>query len=215
MSKLKKDKIQSVEFNYVIAKERPCWIDDDFTLEKMRENEFARIRVFFHDNAPDQKASARAITLEQYGWNNIEKLQEALLENFEKCNRAIYTKYKGELNLKFAAVSLDKENWYETTKEKICLCTGGKKKIYSLFSHLRNVFAHSRFTIRNIEGETDFIFIFEDAYTRKWKNDKGIAQKEFDVSARMILKKTTLLKWIEIIEGGERAFARQVSLCEK
>lgn len=214
MSKLKKDKIQPVEFNYVIAKERPCWIDDDFTLEKMRENEFARIRVFFHDNTPDQKSSARAITLEQYGWADKNKLQKILLDGFKKTH-ANYPESLKKMNVKLADVGLEKENWYETTSEKICLCTSGKKKIDKLFSHLRNVFAHSRFSIRSIEGKTDFIFIFEDAYTRKLKNDKGIGQNEFDVSARMILKKTTLLKWIEIIESGERAFARQVSLCEK
>lgn len=60
----------------------------------------------------------------------------------------------------------------------------------SVFYHIRNAFAHGRFDFRILNNEK--YYIMEDAY------------KDLKVSARMILKKQTLLNWIDIIEGGEK-----------
>ena len=60
------------------------------------------------------------------------------------------------------------------------------------FSHVRNCSAHNRFAIK--PHKDDWLFILEDV------------SRDKKVSARMILKKSTLLRWIEIIEGGEKSF---------
>ena len=76
-------------------------------------------------------------------------------------------------------------------EEKICVYKKDNQLV-SVFSHIRNSLAHGRFNIIDFNSET--FFILEDSGTKN------------RVSARMILKKSTLLKWIEAIEGGEKAY---------
>ncbi|MCD8013361.1 MAG: hypothetical protein LUG99_09325 [Lachnospiraceae bacterium] len=78
-------------------------------------------------------------------------------------------------------------------KERICFHNGQKNYFLSVFYHIWNAFAHCRLNMIDDDGEC--VLILED----------GIPQKDkTKVSARMILRKSTLLKWIDIIEGGER-----------
>ena len=65
----------------------------------------------------------------------------------------------------------------------------------SMFYHIRNALAHGRMNMVDVDGEC--IFIFEDV--KKEKN-------KCKVSARMILKKSSLLQWIDIIESGQKEF---------
>ena len=65
----------------------------------------------------------------------------------------------------------------------------------SVFDHIRNSLAHGRFTI------------YEDGFIAL-ESGKNIYDKEhkknmIDVRARMILKKETIMKWIDIIESGK------------
>ena len=69
----------------------------------------------------------------------------------------------------------------------------------SVFYHLRNAFAHCRLNMIDVNGES--VFIIEDVQSSK-KRDK------LKVSARMILRKSTLLKWIDLIENGEQEYKR-------
>lgn len=62
---------------------------------------------------------------------------------------------------------------------------------------MRNAFSHGRLNMVNIDGEC--VFVIEDI-SPKCKKGKHL------VSARMILKKSTLLKWIDIIERGETEY---------
>ena len=78
-------------------------------------------------------------------------------------------------------------------KEVICFRNNKNNQFISAFYHIRNALAHGRFCIQNVNGE-DF-FAFEDVGKNK-------------VSARMILRKSTLLQWIELIEGGEKPYQR-------
>ena len=50
-----------------------------------------------------------------------------------------------------------------------------------------------------IDKDGECIFIMEDGKPNKDKT-------KFIVSARMIINKSTLLKWIDIIENGEKEF---------
>ena len=51
----------------------------------------------------------------------------------------------------------------------------------------------------DVDGEC--VFILEDMVHEK-------KQKRYKLSARMILRKNTLLKWIDLIEGGERNYEK-------
>ena len=61
----------------------------------------------------------------------------------------------------------------------------------AVFYHIRNALAHGRLAMyKHGEG---IVFILEDGVKR---GDR------FQVRSRMVLKKRTLLKWIDIIESG-------------
>ena len=77
--------------------------------------------------------------------------------------------------------------------ERICIYDVKKNQFMSVFYHIRNSLAHGRLNMVDIGGEC--IFILED-FTGRGKD-------LVKVSARMILRKNTLLKWIEIIENGQ------------
>ena len=47
----------------------------------------------------------------------------------------------------------------------------------------------------DIGATDDYVFAFEDVAKNKKKN-------RYEVTARMILRKSTLLKWIDLIEHG-------------
>lgn len=83
------------------------------------------------------------------------------------------------------------------SRERICIYDNQKNQFLSVFYHIRNALAHCRLNMINIDS--DCVFIFEDIQPNK-------NAEQLKVSARMILRKSTLLKWIEIIENGENEY---------
>ena len=91
-------------------------------------------------------------------------------------------------------VNLQKNFPSDLETERGCFYKKSKQnQLECIFYHIRNCFAHGRFNIS--ENNEDWTFVMED-----WGRNNR-------VSARMILKKSTLLKWIEIIEGGEKSLS--------
>lgn len=86
--------------------------------------------------------------------------------------------------------------------ERICVYNNQKNQFLSVFYHIRNAFAHCRLNIVDIAG--DCVFVLEDVQPQKNK-------EMLKVSARMILRKSTLLKWIEIIENGESEYQENIA----
>jgi hypothetical protein len=86
----------------------------------------------------------------------------------------------------------------DLSRERICIYDNQKNQFMSVFYHLRNSFAHCRLNMVDVDGEC--VFILEDVQPNQ-KSD------QLKVSARMVIKKSTLLKWIDIIEGGEKEFS--------
>jgi hypothetical protein len=63
----------------------------------------------------------------------------------------------------------------------------------AVFYHIRNALAHGRLAM--YKYGKDIIFVLED----------GIKSGDrFQVRSRMVLKKSTLLKWIDILESGPK-----------
>ncbi len=85
--------------------------------------------------------------------------------------------------------------------DKICIYINRSNQLMSIFSHIRNSFAHGRFNIVDFNGEQ--FYIFEDVAEQK---NPHITK----ISARMILRTSTLLKWIQIIEGGRKSYKKEV-----
>lgn len=85
-------------------------------------------------------------------------------------------------------------------KNSICAVDNQKNQFMSVFYHIRNAFAHGRLNMVDVDG--DCVFILEDVQPNK-------KEEKLKVSARMIIKKSTLLRWIDIIEGGQTEYQRQ------
>ena len=83
-------------------------------------------------------------------------------------------------------------------RERIAIYDNMNNQFLSVFYHLRNAFAHCRINMIDFEG--DCVFILEDIVPNQKDEHK---QK---LAARMIIRKSTLLKWIDIIEEGEKVF---------
>ena len=98
--------------------------------------------------------------------------------------------------------ALRKANLYDgfpadLESERICVYDNMHNQFLSVFYHLRNAFAHCRLNMVDIDGEC--VFILEDVIHEKKTN-------ALKLSARMIIKKSTLLNWIDLIEGGEKEY---------
>ena len=79
--------------------------------------------------------------------------------------------------------------------ESIAIVNNKRNQFISVFAHLRDSFAHGRLNMYDIGTADDYVFAFEDVIKNQKKN-------RYEVTARMILRKSTLLKWIDLIEHG-------------
>lgn len=168
--------------------------------EKFNDKDLFKIVVFFVFHSPCNGLSARQISLSDYGWKTPWKkpysLKKRLKESASNYN-LLYSaqKYDG---METALKKADLLDGFpkDITRERVCFYNGQRNQFMSVFYHLRNAFAHCRLNLVDIDGEC--YFVMEDVLPNK-NGDK------VKLSARMILKKSTLLKWIDLIkDGGEK-----------
>lgn len=181
---------------FFISSETPAWVDKE-SLLKFKNEDFRRIVDFFVFLNPCKSICKRADFSAFYNWKSPWRKPYKLNEQLKKASSNPKLLFSAE-NYEAVESALEKSRLKDNfpddiSNERVCFHNGQSSQFMSLFYHLRNSFAHSRFAIK--DNDNDWIFIFEDV--------TGIGENT-RVSARMILKKSTLLKWIEIIEGGEK-----------
>lgn len=171
--------------------------------ERFNDADLFKIVTFFVFHSPCPEQSSMGKSLEEYGWKTPWRKPFYLGRHLRKAS--------SNYNLLFSAKSYDamdealakaelKEDFpNDLGRERICIYDCQKNQFLSVLYHLRNSFAHCRLNIVDVNGEC--VFILEDVQSKK---DKDMLR----VSARMILRKSTLLKWIEIIEAGEKEWRR-------
>jgi hypothetical protein len=159
--------------------------------------------------------SGQAVTLEDYGWNltkNREKtlslLEIALMQSAGVsrlcCIRAATIKdtltacdlSNSQICIEHPRIVLQQK--FSVTvdeNEKISFAGGGENRVYCLFRHIRNAFAH---------GNTYFF----DNGTVLLEDKDGSK-----ITAEILVNQQTLLDWIKIIDKDER-FYRLVDLKE-
>lgn len=98
------------------------------------------------------------------------------------------------------------ECFYEHIKtERAAFLKCENNEYMSLFHHIRCALAHGRIAMFEDSKNHDIIFVMENG------SDKG---KDFQVKARMVLRKSTLLRWAKIITDGpqepEKDYHREV-----
>lgn len=191
MAKKKSNRPKGVETTAI----NPGWIKKRVPAS-YADDDLHRIVMFYVINTPCTALSSSGIDLKEYGWNkdiwkksglkkllfNVANLKSG--ETFVPVSQTNAMKYACE------SAKMKKGFHSDRSRERIALYRpSGYNDFMSVLYHIRNAFAHGRLAM--YEGNDGIIFVLEDG---KKRNDK------FYVRSRMILKKSTLLTWIDILE---------------
>lgn len=184
---------------YVDAVITPNWIKKNCG-DIYVDDVFKPLIIFYIVNTPCQNSSYRSTDCEWakstwkselgnyiLGIANLQRGKTFDIANIkdlkEHCNKLfINDDFYNNLNPERIVISYDHKNKGDITyKEFLGIC-----------SHIRNSFAHGRFAIyEDTEDKENAVFVMED-----------YSKQEHAVSARMVLKQSTLVKWMEILQSG-------------
>jgi len=186
----------------VFTERNPSWLQR-LAPSKFDDKELFRIVIFFVFHSPCEGLSAMGKSLQEYGWstpwNKPFYLNKQLKQVVNNNNFLAAAKTYDEMDKHLKKVNLKDNFPSDFSIERICIYDKKDNHFLSVFYHLRNAFAHCRLNMVDVDGEC--VFILEDVEPNR--NSENLK-----ISARMILKKSTLLKWIDIIEGGEKEYKK-------
>ena len=203
--------MKKTQENIVFTQKHPTWLDTVISNNAF-DNDLFQIILFYVFYSPCPKYSTQGRTLQYYGWNDKpwktnrylkDKLNGDLFGEKNKYFRA--TSQISELPESFHKADLE-EHFYEQRKtERVAFLNCESNEYISLFHHIRCALAHGRIAMFEDGKNQDIIFVMENGC------EKG---KDFQVKARMVLRKSTLLHWAKIITDGpqepERDYHREV-----
>lgn len=172
--------------------------------ERFADNELFRIVTFFVFHSPCAELSSMCRSLEEYGWATPWKKPFHLNKQLKQAATNQQLLFSAQ-NYDALETALDKANLKDNfpsdfLTERICIYNNMNNQFLSVFFHLRNAFAHCRLNMVDVDGEC--VFILEDMIHEKKHN-------RCKLSARMILRKSTLLRWIDLIEGGGKIYEKK------
>ena len=153
---------------------------------KLSNKNFQKILDFYLFSCPTPQKSFRSKTFEQLGWKGtkqfaqlktllISSASNSLKENYHPCK-------KEELEKQFEAAT----NIHPIDEYCIFLKSDEKTVIQSLFSAIRNAFAHGSFSVGTYKKTRVYFFANYHDYLK----------------AEIVLQEKTLLAWMEIVEKG-------------
>lgn len=176
----------------------PSWISDGDLLNM--DEDTKKIIYFFVAETPCKDESARGKELSQYGWDTSTpptngEFEKALFTIAELTEENLFFESEREKMKELFNKTGMTSTFYKKLDGNFIVSLRNGNSVLEIFRHIRNSLAHLRFEIKNTGTET--FFIFEDG--TKFR-------RQFEVKARMILKKETLLKWIEWIKTGAEKF---------
>ncbi len=187
----KPDKSQLISVNF-----HEKWLDTPSPFDSL-DSEWLEIIIFFVFHVPAEGVSARGKTLDQFGWgkkskaHDFKQLKDRLMKvaNIDETKFVHIDKW---IDMKDGLIDNDLEVFPNDVDNPRLTFRKHKSGIGdSLCSHIRNSFAHGRLAFFDKEGE---IYVaMEDIDNQK------------DVTARMILSKTILKRWIIVISEGPYA----------
>lgn len=178
----------------------PSWLDT-FVSPDYEDNELYKIILFYVIHSPCIGQSARRISLQDRGW----KVKPWYSHNYlkDRLDKAIFgddkpllKKVDSKTEMKKEAKNFDlEEDFYLKRTHQRALFTKAPNfdsSIYmSLFYRIRNSLAHGRLAMYPT-SDNDIMFVLEDG--------KEI-NKQFVVSARIIIRKSSLLNVINVISN--------------
>lgn len=181
----------------IITERNPEWINW-IAPDSFEDKDLFKIVIFFLFHSPCENLSSIRRTLSEYGWTVPWKKPYYLNKQLRQVasNYELLFSVKGYNEMDIALAKADLYDAFPSNlaRERICIYDNQGNQFLSVFYHIRNAIAHCRLNMVDVDGEC--VFIFEDVQPKKNSN-------QLKVSARMILRKSTLLKWIDLIENGE------------
>lgn len=198
MQLLQKEKKKEMNESGYYTDRHPDWLNW-ITSEEFNDADLSRIVTFFLFHSPCSDLSAMSKKLEDYGWENPWKKPYWLNKQLRKAASTYELLYSSDKYERMHA-ALEKADLKDSfpndfSRERICIYDNENNQFMSVFYHIRNALAHCRLNMVDVEGEC--VFILEDVQPKRNAD-------RLKVSARMILRKSTLIKWIDLIEGGEK-----------
>ena len=202
MAKKKKEKDEEKKppEGYIIVNAMDDWLQRPIE-EAFADNDFMKIILFYVLHSPCKKGSYSRIDLENYGWKNPWyyddfKSQANKVGGFTDAN---WHYKEAQKDFKEYWESLDyQNNFYDLERDEFVVFShvGESNPFMDLLHHIRNSFAHGRFTAKKIKRQKDYYIYMEDV-----SPENGF----YKVNARMILKKSTLLALIDFFtcKSGE------------
>jgi len=178
-----------------VASVNPGWIKKEKNIKYM-DLDMLRIFTFFVINTPCTEMSSSGIDVSTYGWGKkvwrTNELKNALLNvaSLERGKTFVVAKKTTEMK-KACEQCKAKKNFHDDRgQEKIVIYKSRGNECLSIFNHIRNSFAHGRFNFY-ADKDNQVVIAMEDGVKHSGK---------FYVRSRMILKKSTLISWIDLLE---------------
>ena len=190
----------------ITAPLNPGWIKSIISNE-YDDAELHKIVLFYVIHTPCELISYSSIPLTYYGWNEdvwrkgILKKELFKIANLEKDKNYFSVQRTDEIRDMLNQAKMQSDFQQEWNEEKIAIYKPNRYNDFTgILYHIRNSLAHGRFTIypaQKPDNPDEIYFVMEDGVK---KGDK------FFVRARMVLKRKTLLDWIDIIEHKAKDF---------
>lgn len=171
----------------------PAWINW-IAPDSFNDKDLFRIVIFFVFHSPCENLSSLRKTLFEYGWAKPYYLNKQLRQKASNYKLLFSAKNYNDMDAALEKADLKETFPSDFSRERICIYDNQENQFLSVFYHIRSAFAHCRLNMVDVNGEC--VFVLEDVQTKKNFN-------QLKVSARMILRKSTLIKWIDLIENGE------------
>lgn len=186
----------------ITTERNPGWINW-IAPDSFNDKDLFRIVIFFVFHSPCAHLSSMRKTLLEYGWTAPWKNPYYLNRQLRQVasNYELLFSAKGYDEMDVALEKADLKDTFPSdfSRERICIYDNQRNQFLSVFYHIRNAFAHCRLNMIDVDGEC--VFVLEDVQLNKNCD-------QLKVSARMILRKSTLLRWIDLIENGEREYQK-------
>ena len=184
----------------VLVDSMPKWVHDGLSKDDAQRY-FNELTRFYIVETPVESLSASSIPLSSYGWHAPWGKPEYLNRRIKDAssNRSLFysakTQKDMELVVKKAGLygSLESSN----LQEVVAIYDIKSNQSLSMLYHIRNALCHGRFVYFNLDNE---IWIALEDVTSSRKSDQLTDAKR--LTARMLLKQSTLRKWQKIIRLG-------------
>lgn len=194
-------------FEYISANEvvfvesNPAWVKNGMTRKSLGPILSPLLR-FFVVETPAPGLSNRGVSVSEYGWDAPWRKPQYLNKKLKAAssNKSLYWSAAAVGDMEQAlrnADLFDCAGIESKPFESAVFYDAKSNQTISLFYHLRNGFAHGRFCAFKSKG--DIWFAIEDVAGKRKDDPAGDIKR---LTARILIKNSTLCKWMKLIKAG-------------